>query len=190
MAVAAVRPERLSTHFSPQVTSEARAIVNGTAYEVRPSERATRASRSCLVQSLSTQPRLHSSYLIFPDIAVPLAAISIAACLELPGSLGLRCSDRLRGRCKVDPAVPELPETRPEFDRTACVGPRLPLAPQKRTCLHQNGLASQTLIYPQNTLHSPLRTVFAFLQKVFPTPTPKTPYAPTQQLISTQLTPT
>ena len=92
------------------------------------------------MQSRSTQPRLHSSYLIFPDVAVPLAAIFIAARLELPGSLGLRCSDRLRDRCKVDPAVQELPETRPEFDQTACVGPRLPLALQKRTYPHQNGL--------------------------------------------------
>jgi hypothetical protein len=186
-----VRPERLSTHFSPKVTSEARAIVNGTAYEVRPSERATRASKSRLVQSLSTQPRLHSSYLIF--LALPCRSSpnpSIAARLELPRSLKISCSDRLRDRCKVGPAVPELPETRPESDQTACMGPRLPLAPQKRACLHQNGLASTTLIYPQNTSHSPLRTVFAFLQKGFPTPTPETPYTPTQQLTSTQLTPT
>ena len=37
----------------------------------------------------------------------------------------------------------QLSETRPEFCQRAYVGPRFPIGPQKRTCLHlQNGLAS------------------------------------------------
>lgn len=155
-------------------------------------------SRLLPLQSLSTQPRLHSYYLIFPDIAVPLAAISIAARLELPGSLVLRCSDRLRDRCKVDPAVPELPKTRPEFDQTACVGPKLPsigstetdFSPPERTRLHQNGLASKALIYLQITSHLPLRNVFAFLQKVFPSSTSEKIHTPVQRLTFAQPIPT
>jgi hypothetical protein len=138
-------------------------------------------SRDCILPTLSS--------LTLPCRSPPYPSLHALNYLD-PWDYNLRCSDRLRDRCKVDPAVPELPETRPEFDQAACVGSRLPMAPQKRACLHQNGLASKTLIYPQNTSHSPLRTVFAFLQKVFPTPTPETPYAPTQQLTSTQLTPT
>jgi hypothetical protein len=113
-----------------------------TAYEVRRSERATRASRSRLLHSHSMQPKLHSSLPCLPAVAVPLAAISIAARLELPRSLGMRCSDRLRDRCKVDPAVPATLRDSTRVSSNSLRGPKAPigstetdLPPPERTCL-------------------------------------------------------
>jgi hypothetical protein len=168
-------------------------MCDGTAWRVRRSEGATRASRSCLLLHVA-EIALFLPYL--PNIAVPLATRSVAARLELPRSLGARRSDRLQHRCKVHPAVPEpeLPETRPDFYQRACVGPRTPIGstetdlppPPKRTRLHL-----KALIYLQHASHSPLGNVFASsFKNVFSSSTPETPHAPTQRPTSTQPTPT
>jgi hypothetical protein len=141
----------------------------------------------------SMQPRLHSSYLIFltlpcrspPDPSLhasnfldPWEPVVLIACKTGVKSIQL---------CH------QLSETRPEFYRTAYVGPRTPIGstetdfppPPKRTRLHL-----KTLIYLPHASHSPLRTVFVSLKNVFPSSTPETPHASAQRLTSTQPTPT
>jgi len=203
MAVAAVRPEKLLTHFSPQVTSEARAIVNGTAYEVRRSDEPREhqglvfcglfpCSRDCILPTLSS--------LTLPCRSPPYSSLHALNYLD-PWDYAVLIA------CETGVKSIQLCQNSPRLDqslikqlawvqgshwlyRNGLTPTRTDLPPPERTRLHQNGLASKTLIYPQNTSHPPLRTVFAFLQKVFPSSTSEITHTPVQRLTFAQPTPT
>jgi hypothetical protein len=196
-----VRRKRLSTHSSPQsdVESRERSFLSGMGppggFDQASEPREHQGPRSRLLQSLSMQPRLHSSCLIFltlpcrspPDPSLhasnfldPWEPVVLIACKTGVKSIQL---------CH------QLSETRPEFYRTAYVGPRTPIGstetdlppPPKRTRLHL-----KALIYLQHASHSPLRNVFvSSFKNVSPSSTtPETPHAPAKRLTSTQPTPT